>query len=1203
MHVSKSLEAEITRFMEIYWERYFAGDLQSYASFLRDDYHNIGTTESEDWRSKTEMMRYSESVIHQMTGKVQVRNRKVHIMPIDPYFMVHEYIDLYIQTGEGWMFYSKMRLSSLIEKTEAGWRVIHQHGSVPDTKAAEHESIGFEQVHKENTELRDAIKRRTVELEQINRELEIEAALERVRSRSIAMQDSADLSDVVFQMFTELVKLDAYLDRCLILIVNPETLEITWYLTGKEGLLSNNGFVVPYNEYPSHQAYLDGWRHKRKKWQYLLGGQEKKDWDAFGFTQTELSGLPDFVKSDMTAVDAIHLTISSDDFGCLIASSLSPLSEDHAAIVERFSVVFNQTYTRYLDLQKAEAQTREAQIEASLERIRAKAMAMHHSDELDEVLAVLCEQFDTLGIFPMSTHMTVLDIPNNKFTFRETGKFGNRSFGEQTVALDAMDTWKDMVESWKNADPYSINRLHFPKETLQQVWEVFHESFASMPDDSKIKPDDYPDGIYHTAGKHPFGYIGMNQVRPATEKEEQIVIKFANEFGRAYQRFLDLQKAEAQAREAQIEAALERVRAHAMGLRKSDDLKDIITVIFEELEKLGLTLYECSIFLRNENSREFNVWGKSDIEDGGFLSNYQFYFVDHPILNGVLRDLDLKISYREFSLVQEEIRSYADMIFSQTAFKDISQEYKDSFYSLKQLYAGQALFQHGLLEAVGTEPLPGDLPEVLRRFSQVVDLTYTRFLDLQKAESQAKESQIEAALEKVRSRSLAMHSSDELADASLVLDEQVRALGIETWGCAFHIYADDSEGDYEWFSSANGNLPFYKTPREKFFLDFYEKGQRGETFHIEEFAGEDCKAHYDFLKTLPVAGDALKALEKSGIPLPDYQIDHIAFFSHGYILFITYQPVPEAHEIFQRFARVFEQTYTRFIDLQKLEAQALRAENDLIAINTARHKAEAALIELKATQAQLVQQEKLASLGQLTAGIAHEIKNPLNFVNNFSEVSSELIDEVFDELEKLEDSDAKKEIITILNNVKGNLIKVHEHGTRANGIVSSMLQHSRGGSGKKEHTDLNALIKEYVNLSFHGMRAGKNPINAEINLQLDDQIRNVLLVSEDFSRVLLNLCNNAFDAMRTTADIRLPKLTIRTKLQPEKVIIEVEDNGPGIPYDIKDKILQPFFTTKKGTEGTGLGLSITNDIIKAHGGQLDIQSQSGSTIFKICLPI
>ena len=256
------------------------------------------------------------------------------------------------------------------------------------------------------------------------------------------------------------------------------------------------------------------------------------------------------------------------------------------------------------------------------------------------------------------------------------------------------------------------------------------------------------------------------------------------------------------------------------------------------------------------------------------------------------------------------------------------------------------------------------------------------------------------------------------------------------------------------------------------------------------------------------------------------------------------------------------------------------------------------LEELKSTQAQLVQQEKLASLGHLTAGIAHEIKNPLNFVNNFSEVSIEMIEEIMEERSKSQDTRDETLVDEILEDIKSNLQKVHEHGTRANGIVTSMLQHSRGGSGNKEPTDLNALIKEYVNLSFHGMRAGKNPIDVEIVLDLDPEVKEVSLVKEDFTRVVINLCNNAFDAMRQKFNSEIiihnselkPLLRVSTVTKGGKVEISISDNGPGIPDEIKDKILQPFFTTKKGTEGTGLGLSITHDIVKAHGGELCVQT-------------
>jgi len=288
---------------------------------------------------------------------------------------------------------------------------------------------------------------------------------------------------------------------------------------------------------------------------------------------------------------------------------------------------------------------------------------------------------------------------------------------------------------------------------------------------------------------------------------------------------------------------------------------------------------------------------------------------------------------------------------------------------------------------------------------------------------------------------------------------------------------------------------------------------------------------------------------------------------------------------------------------------------------------------LKSAQDQLVQQEKLASLGQLTAGIAHEIKNPLNFVNNFSELSVELIEEAREEVKRqnAKGKSEKKEspfeggseqseqgddsgtnlILDILNDIETNLKKIHEHGSRADSIVKSMLQHSRGGNGKMEPTPLNPLIKEYVNLAFHGMRAGNDPINVDIDLQLDEEVGDVPLVAEDFSRVILNLVNNAFDTMREKTlqgfetlgglDDYQPKLTIRTSQKENSVTLEIEDNGPGIPDEIKDNILQPFFTTKKGTQGTGLGLSITNDIVKAHGGIMEIDSKPGQTVFSIKL--
>ena len=263
------------------------------------------------------------------------------------------------------------------------------------------------------------------------------------------------------------------------------------------------------------------------------------------------------------------------------------------------------------------------------------------------------------------------------------------------------------------------------------------------------------------------------------------------------------------------------------------------------------------------------------------------------------------------------------------------------------------------------------------------------------------------------------------------------------------------------------------------------------------------------------------------------------------------------------------------------------------------------LQELKTTQTQLIQSEKMASLGELTAGIAHEIQNPLNFVNNFSEVTSELIEEMEEELNKGD----KDEAIAIAADIKQNLEKIMHHGKRADGIVKGMLQHSRASSNVKEPTDINKLADEYLRLAYHGLRAKDKSFNADLITHFAEGLPQANLVPQDIGRVLLNLFNNAFYAVKEkqkTADAEFkPMVEVTTLLKGKLLEIIVKDNGTGIPDDIKEKILQPFFTTKPTGEGTGLGLSLSYDIVvKAHSGKIDVKSKPGEgSEFKISLPV
>jgi signal transduction histidine kinase len=260
------------------------------------------------------------------------------------------------------------------------------------------------------------------------------------------------------------------------------------------------------------------------------------------------------------------------------------------------------------------------------------------------------------------------------------------------------------------------------------------------------------------------------------------------------------------------------------------------------------------------------------------------------------------------------------------------------------------------------------------------------------------------------------------------------------------------------------------------------------------------------------------------------------------------------------------------------------------------------LSHLRSTQAQLIQSEKMASLGELTAGIAHEIQNPLNFVNNFSEINAELAEELNDAAEKGD----LEEVKTLAIDIRSNEERIREHGKRADSIVKGMLQHSRTSSGAKEPTDINSLADEYLRLAYHGLCAKNKNFQSDYKFTPDPSLGKLNIVPQDIGRVLLNLINNAFYAVHEKSSTGIvnyePMVELTTARSGDKVILTVKDNGNGIPESIRNKIFQPFFTTKPTGEGTGLGLSLSYDIIKAHGGEISVESQQGEgTVFTVSI--
>jgi len=300
---------------------------------------------------------------------------------------------------------------------------------------------------------------------------------------------------------------------------------------------------------------------------------------------------------------------------------------------------------------------------------------------------------------------------------------------------------------------------------------------------------------------------------------------------------------------------------------------------------------------------------------------------------------------------------------------------------------------------------------------------------------------------------------------------------------------------------------------------------------------------------------------------------------------------------------------THKVEETRKEMDAAKQKNEELTrlneeIEDQRKKLENALANLKATQAQLIQSEKMASLGELTTGIAHEIQNPLNFVNNFSDVNKELLTELNEEIEKGNYEDAK----AIAKNVIENEEKIIHHGKRADAIVKGMLQHSRISTGQKEATDINKLAEEYVRLAYHGVRVKSKELNVEVKTDFDNSIGKIYVVPEDIGRLLLNLMNNAFYAVneksKQTISAYEPTVVVRTQRLRDKIEISVKDNGNGIPDSTKEKIFQPFFTTKPTGQGTGLGLSLAYDIVKAHGGDITFHTKKDEgSEFIISVPI
>ncbi len=1025
------------------------------------------------------------------------------------------------------------------------------------------------------------------------REARIETAMEKVRARAMSMQKPDELVEVAQVLRQEMGLLGVEeLETSSIYIHHEETgTTECWYAIQdkEEKKLVADHMVIDVNDTWVGKEMLAFYRSDEKQISIPMKGRNRKEWINYCSQHSKLlQGFYGDVIPDRT----YHLYKFSN--GYMGAASPGDISVESWNLLQRATTVFSLAYTRFSDLQQAEAQAREAQVEASLERVRSKTMAMHNSQDVGDTVAAMFAEFVNLGIY---TNRCGILIFNSKDS-TEVWTARSNPEGKATLIIGRLDLnshqlLSSVYEAWKAKESfYQYNLLD---DDLKRYYESINKSAYYQ---IKFDIESLPSKEFHSDFFFAEGAVFSFTKEPVIEEHSKIIKRFAGVFGQTYRRYLDLQKAEAQAREATIEAALEKVRGKAMAMHNSNDLSITASMVFTELRKLGISPIRCGVGLLNKQSRKAQLYSATSTTDGDSLSLVGWAELSgHPVLEKIY---DTWLTNKDYypQLQGEQLKSYYELLLGGLSVK--VPDWEDG----QKQYGNFLSFSVGCLYAWSDIPYNDAEIKILKRFATIIDLTFRRYIELQTSEANAREAVKQAALDRIRADIASMRTITDLERITPLIWNELTILGIPFIRCGVFIMDEPQQLIHTFLSTPDGkaiaafHIPYASPGNVSQVLTHWQ--------HKENYIDHwDEEAFAEFANTLVKQG-ALASSEQylKTIPTGGFHLHFLPFLQGMLYVGNTNQLSEEEIKLIQSIADAFSTAYARYEDFNKLEA--------------AKQQVDKTLDDLKQAQTQLIQSEKMASLGELTAGIAHEIQNPLNFVNNFSEVSNELIEELKGERQKVEGERNTAVEDELLNDIEQNLQKINHHGKRADAIVKGMLQHSRSSSATKEPTDINTLADEYLRLCYHGLRAKDKSFNAAIKTDFDAGIEKINIIPQDIGRVLLNLLTNAFYAVQQkqkeifqTEATDLPKLTllfdptvsITTKKVGNKVEIIVSDNGNGIPQNIVDKIFQPFFTTKPTGQGTGLGLSLSYDIIKAHGGEIKVETKEGEgTTFIIQLP-
>ncbi|GAC1424396.1 MAG: hypothetical protein NVSMB67_24720 [Flavisolibacter sp.] len=1012
------------------------------------------------------------------------------------------------------------------------------------------------------------------------REAQIEAVLERVRSRSLAMHHTEELKEVITVVLYNLQELGlAMAKRSAIILTFEQNSKdhIQWVASPEHA--SPVRLRVPYAD---TVILKDIWNARERQIAFhskSYSVEEKNSAFEYFFQLPDLIDLPEKERNYLLGAEFYEFSLAFQRQSAVGIANFTniPLTSHEQDILKRFAIVFEQAYIRFLDLQKAEDHAEEAKIEASLERVRTSAMSMHTSTDVGNATAVLFKELDQLGISALRCGVIIID-PSKTMVAWTTGSGKDGGVQQTSGMLDMTmhPLLEAMFEAWDQKDPYFCYELD--GSDLQKYYEALSRTPGYTARDISVQfIKQYAYSFYFQEG----GLYLFTRERLG-EKHITNLQKFAGVFGLTYRRYQDLKEAEAQAREAVIEAALEKVRGKAMAMQNSNDLSITVSTAFSELRKLGIKPIRFGVGLLNPESRRAQLYSATPSVDGDSLALTGWAKMQgHPVLENIYESWMKSTEYFP-ELSGEQLKSYYKKL---SPGLNLSTNWKDT----EKQYGHFFPFSAGFLGAWSDVSYNDSEIKILRRFASIINLTFRRYMELQKSEAAAKEAIRQATLDRIRAEIASMRTTKDLESITPLIWNELVTLGVSFIRCGVFIMDDTNQLIHTFLSTPDGrgiaafHMAYSTSENISDVINYWRKKETY-TRHWDE------KAFREFAESLANQG-AIKASQQYLSTLPSGGLNlHFVPFNQGMLYVGNTAPLGEEEIILlQSLANAFSTAYARYEDFNRLEAAKKQVDNTLT--------------ELKQTQQQLVQSEKMASLGELTAGIAHEIQNPLNFINNFSEVNKELLAEMKDEMNKGNLTEAN----TIADDVIDNEQKINHHGKRADAIVKGMLQHSRASSEKKELTDINSLADEFLRLSYHGLRAKNKDFNADFKTDFDQSMEKIKAIPQDIGRVLLNLYNNAFYAVnekrKQSGEGYVPVVALSTRKENGKVIIIVKDNGKGIPQKVVDKIFQPFFTTKPAGEGTGLGLSLSYDIVKAHGGEMKVETKEGEgAAFIIQLP-